>query len=124
MSINNQGHPRHRRGFLSAALASLAACVFAKESPAAATDDVVKTHMRKGDPPSQPLDTMLLFERGDENNDPARAMTHQVLSLIHEEKGKHSYPWTMYASLATLAARCESMPVFQETRLAFHPPGG
>jgi len=30
----------------------------------------------------------------------------------------------MYASLATLAARCESMPVFQETRLAFHPPGG
>lgn len=29
----------------------------------------------------------------------------------------------MYASLATLAARCESLPAFQETRLAFHPPG-
>lgn len=28
----------------------------------------------------------------------------------------------MYASLATLAARCESLPAFQETRLAFHPP--
>jgi glutathione S-transferase len=29
----------------------------------------------------------------------------------------------MYASLATLAARCESLPAFQETRLAFHAPG-
>jgi glutathione S-transferase len=28
----------------------------------------------------------------------------------------------MYASLATLAARCESLPAFQETRFAFHPP--
>jgi glutathione S-transferase len=28
----------------------------------------------------------------------------------------------MYASLATLASRCESLPAFQETRLAFHPP--
>jgi glutathione S-transferase len=30
----------------------------------------------------------------------------------------------MYASLATLAARCESLPAFQETRLPFHPPSG
>jgi glutathione S-transferase len=29
----------------------------------------------------------------------------------------------MYASLATLAARCESLPAFQETRLRFVPPG-
>jgi glutathione S-transferase len=28
----------------------------------------------------------------------------------------------MYASLATLAARCESLPAFQETRLAFRAP--
>jgi glutathione S-transferase len=28
----------------------------------------------------------------------------------------------MYQSLATLAARCESMPVFQETRVTFHAP--
>jgi glutathione S-transferase len=28
----------------------------------------------------------------------------------------------MYASLATLAARCESLPAFQETRAKFHPP--
>jgi glutathione S-transferase len=30
----------------------------------------------------------------------------------------------MCASLATLAARCESLPVFQETRLPFNPPNG
>lgn len=36
----------------------------------------------------------------DENNG-ERAITHEVLSLIHEEKGKRSYPWTLYASLAT-----------------------
>ena len=30
----------------------------------------------------------------------------------------------MYASLATLAARCESLPAFQETRLPFSPPKG
>lgn len=56
-------------------------------------------HMRQGNPPSQPLDTMVLFERGDNNN--GRAMTHEVLSLIHQEKGARSYPWTLYASLET-----------------------
>jgi glutathione S-transferase len=30
----------------------------------------------------------------------------------------------LYSSLATLAARCESLPAFQETRLAFAPPAG
>jgi len=30
----------------------------------------------------------------------------------------------MYASLATLAARCESLPAFQETRMRFLPPVG
>ncbi|MEA2707548.1 MAG: hypothetical protein QOF78_149 [Phycisphaerales bacterium] len=92
--------PQRRRNFLSAAFASLAACLFAKETSASPTDDnVVKRHMRRGDPPTQPLDTMLLFERGDDNND--RAMTHEVLSLIHQEKGKNSYPWTLYTSLET-----------------------
>ena len=28
----------------------------------------------------------------------------------------------MFHSLATLAARCEAMPAFLETRLPFHPP--
>jgi hypothetical protein len=59
----------------------------------------LRRRVRKGDPPTQPLDTMLLFERGDDNND--RATTHEVLSLIHEEKGRNSFPWTIYASLAT-----------------------
>jgi len=30
----------------------------------------------------------------------------------------------MFQSLALLAARCEAMPVFQETRVPFHAPGG
>lgn len=80
-------------------LASLVACVFAKESRAADGDDLVRKHMRKGNPPTQPLDTMLLFERGDDNN--GDAITHEVLSLIHEERGKNSYPWTLYTSLDT-----------------------
>jgi hypothetical protein len=58
------------------------------------------THLRKGNPPVQPLDTLVLFERGDENNG-ERMGTHEVLALIHEEKGKRSFPWTLYASLAT-----------------------
>ena len=48
----------------------------------------------------QPLDSMLLFERGDSST--GRPITHEVLSLIHEEKGLGSYPWTLYTSLATI----------------------
>lgn len=50
-------------------------------------------------PPIEPLDTMIRFQRSDDNND--RAMTHEILSLIHEEKGKNSYPWTIYSHLTT-----------------------
>jgi hypothetical protein len=87
-----------RRGFI-AALASAVACVFARKSSASTDETLVRTRMRRGNPPTQPLDTMLLFERGDDNN--GKAITHEVLSLIHEEKGKSSYPWTLYTSLAT-----------------------
>ena len=94
---------RGRRQFLLTGLISLIAGLFgarrATAASAKATGEPVTTHMRQGEPPVQPLDTMLLFERGDDNND--RAMTHEVLSLIHQEKGKHSYPWTVYASLET-----------------------
>jgi hypothetical protein len=96
-----ESHTR-RRNFLRTGLASLVACVFAKKSNAAPTledPNLIKRHMRQGNPPTQPLDTMLLFERGDDNN--GRAMTHEVLSLIHEEKGENSYPWTLYTSLDT-----------------------
>ena len=30
----------------------------------------------------------------------------------------------MFQSLSLLAARCEAMPVFQETRVPFHAPSG
>jgi len=83
-------------------MAGIVGLVVGKEPLRAETQesgDVVRTRMRKGKVGEQPLDTMVLFERGDENN--GRAMTHEVLSLVHEEKGKNSYPWTMYASLET-----------------------
>jgi hypothetical protein len=104
-----QGSPRPRRGFLAAALGGLAAAFLgarraeAQVQPQA--EGVVNngapltTHLRQGNPPGQPLDTMLLFERGDDSA--GRPMTHEVLSLIHEEKGLNSYPWTIYASLDT-----------------------
>ncbi len=56
--------------------------------------------MRQGNPPAQPLDTMILFERGSEAKDSSGG-TREVLSLIQEEKAQHVYPWTLYASLAT-----------------------
>jgi hypothetical protein len=99
-----------RRSFLSRILAAVSAVflgtrVSAQDDAPAAPEGwrfdglPLTTRVRKGEPPVQPLDTMLLFERGDDNND--RAMTHEVLSLIHEEKGLNSFPWTIYASLAT-----------------------
>ncbi len=67
--------------------------------PVQRTGAPVTTHMRQGEPQQQPLDSMMVFERGDNNN--GRAMTHEVLSLIHQETGKRSYPWTLYTSLET-----------------------
>jgi hypothetical protein len=91
---------RPRRNVLFGALAAVMGSVFGRAARGAGTSgEPVTTRMRQGNPPSQPLDTMLLFERGDENN--GRAMTHEVLSLIHQEKGKNSYPWTLYTSLET-----------------------
>ena len=92
-----------RRRFLLGGLASLVGGLFGFRAKAAATTTAggapVTTHMRQGDVPTQPLDTMLLFERGDEHN--GQAITHEVMSLIHVEKGKNSYPWTLYTSLET-----------------------
>ena len=81
--------------------------------------DVLHKHFRQGDPPVQPLDTMVLFERGDDNN--GRAMTHEVLSLIHQEKGKNSFPWTLYASLETHHENGDACVVC--SRLHKHGPG-
>ena len=110
-------HPPTRRRFLHAGILGALAGIFARKAAAgttsattavdspgnpggiAATGPPLHARMRAGDPPVQPLDSMVTFERGDDNN--GRAMTHEVLSLIHEEKGRNSYPWTLYASLDT-----------------------
>ena len=112
-----------RRRFVLAGLTSLAAGLFgrrtARAASAQATGNPVTTHLRQGNPPGQPLDTMLLFERGDDNH--GQAVTHEVLSLIHQEKGKHSYPWTMYASLETHHETGDACVVC--SRLHKHGPG-
>jgi len=116
-----------RRGFLARALGllgawSVGAKVLAQEAASGRWlfhGEPLTTHVRAGDPPVQPLDTMLLFERGDDNND--RAMTHEVLSLIHQEKGRNSYPWTMYASLETHHEVGDACVVC--SRLHKHGPG-
>jgi hypothetical protein len=123
MNIKDTPHPGGPRQFLLTGLISLVAGLFsgrrAAAAPARASGDPVTTRMRQGEPPGQPLDTMLLFERGDDNN--GRAITHEVLSLIHQEKGKHSYPWTMYASLETHHETGDACVVC--SRLHKHGPG-
>jgi hypothetical protein len=112
-----------RRRFILTGLLSLIAGLFgarrANAATTSATGEPVTTRMRRGEPPSQPLDTLLLFERGDDNN--GKAITHEVLSLIHQEKGKHSYPWTMYASLETHHETGDACVVC--SRLHKHGPG-
>jgi hypothetical protein len=114
---------RGRRRFLLAGLASLIGGVFGGRASAhaatKASGEPMTTHMRQGEPPGQPLDTMLLFERGDENN--GKAITHEVLSLVHQEKGKNSYPWTLYTSLETHHETGDACVVC--SRLHKHGPG-
>jgi hypothetical protein len=55
-------------------------------------------HMRKGNPQVVPLDTMILFERGDTTNTTG---TREVLSIIHEDNASQAFPWTIYAQLTT-----------------------
>lgn len=97
-----------RRWFLWTGLTAFISGILGRKAAAQATEpapnfqksgEPLTSHLRLGNPPAQPLDSMVLFERGDNHND--RATTHQVLSLIHQEKGKNSYPWTLYASLET-----------------------
>ncbi len=101
-----------RRGFIIAGLAALVGSLLGKKTAAAAEEakpepertmvakgETLTRHMMKGRPPVEPLDTMILWERSDNNTE--RAMTHEILSLIHEEKGNKSYPWTIYAHLTT-----------------------
>ena len=106
--------------FVSGLLGRKAAAQSAKPAPALQElGEPLTSHVRQGRPPPQPLDTMVLFERGDNNND--RATTHEVLSLVHQEKGKNSYPWTLYASLETAHETGDGCVVC--SRLHKHGPG-
>lgn len=112
--VRNDAIPPRRR-LLGNGLVAMTAAVLGKQAGIAAAQtpadtppgpgrlategEVLRTTVRQGRPPTEPLDTMIRFERSDENN--GRAMTHEVLSLMHEEKGKKSYPWTIYAHLVT-----------------------
>lgn len=97
-----------RRRFLIGGLAAFAGGIFGskagaqtkpEEGPLQTEGQVLRANVYKGRPPIEPLDTMIRFERSDDNN--GRAMTHEILSLMHEEKGNNSYPWTIYAHLTT-----------------------
>lgn len=99
----NESLPQRRR-LIRGALSALFIALFGNKTVSAQTDASgdgrpLTAHLRRGNLPSQPLDTMVLFERGDENN--KQTGTHEVLSLVHEERGKRSYPWTLYTSLDT-----------------------
>jgi len=101
---------RGRRSLILKGLFGLVAGLFAgsaraddktdEAGPLHTEGQTLKSSVYKGRPePMEPLDTMIRFERSDDNNE--RAMTHEVLSLMHEEKGKKSYPWTIYSHLTT-----------------------
>jgi hypothetical protein len=114
--------PLPRRRLLWSGLGAIAALVTGRRAGAQVRKQLgepLTTHMRQGEPPVQPLDTMLLYERGDDSN--GRAMTHEVLSLIHQEKGKRSFPWTLYASLETHHEEGDACVVC--SRLHKHGPG-
>ena len=121
--MNKTPSPAPRRRFLLAGLTSFIGGLFGLRAKAAGpttkAGEPVTTQMRQGEVPAQPLDTMLCFERGDDNN--GRAMTHEVLSLVHVEKGKNSYPWTLYSSLETHHETGDACVVC--SRLHKHGPG-
>lgn len=104
--MENTNSIKRRRNFILKGVFALLGGIVGRKAVAQNTQSVlvksgeyVTTRMQKGKPPVEPLDTMLLFERSDENT--GRAMTHEILSLIHEEKGPRSYPWTIYSHLTT-----------------------
>ena len=100
-----------RRNFLWGGLLAMLGGLRASKQAVAATADnprhpalitqgeTLKTVVTQGQVRGVPLDTMVLFERG--GNHHGRADTHEVLSLIQEEKGPNSYPYTLYAQLTT-----------------------
>src|SRR5690242_8609028 len=86
-------------GTVASAAASAKAAVDRRLPPWESTGETLKSRVAQGRPPVEPLDTMVHFQRAD--NSAGRPMTHEILSLTHEEKGANSYPWTVYSHLTT-----------------------
>lgn len=104
--MNDKEKSGSQRRILLKSLVAIATGLFSRKAIGQETTSklqtegtTLKTSVYKGRPPVEPLDTMIRFERSDDNN--GRPMTHEILSLIHEEKGARSYPWTIYAHLTT-----------------------
>ena len=98
--------PVNRRSFFRAALVpALAAAVaqmgLARKAEAQApapTPDALPKRFIVGQPEIPPLDSPIVFAREGTSN---KGGTVEVLSLIQEEKGDNSFPWTLYAQLRT-----------------------
>jgi len=106
--MNERKSKSGRRRFLLGGITAFLGSLFGSKSvanensepgPLVTEGQTLKSCVYKGRPPIEPLDTMIRFERSDDNN--GRAITHEILSLLHEEKGRNSYPWTIYAHLTT-----------------------
>ncbi len=93
-----------RRGFVRRALLPLFAALLGGalgEGKAQAQDqpsDALARRFVLRKPDIPPLDSPIVFGRQDESND---GKTHEVVSLIQQEDGENSFPWTLYAQLRT-----------------------
>ena len=102
--MDDTPHTLTRRGFLRHALlpvfAALGAGLSQTENAEAQepAGDMLPRRFVVGQPDIPPLDSPITFAREGTHDGP---QTHQVLSLIQEEKGPNSFPWTLYAQLRT-----------------------
>lgn len=92
-----------RRAFFRTALLPLFAgltsqALAAEGDPAPPPGEALGRRFVVGNPNIPPLDSPLVFAREGNNN---KGGTREVLSLIQEEKGDSSFPWTLYAQLRT-----------------------
>lgn len=96
-----------RRRFFGAALVPALAAAVAQigsrtqalaDDPAPPAGSLLPRRFLVGKPKIPPLDTPILFAREETHN---HGGTVEVLSLIQEEKGDNSFPWTVYAQLRT-----------------------
>lgn len=126
------GAPSNRRGFLGAAAALLTGFLVggrarAQSGAAPVAGDGIERRggllnrfMRQGTLKPLPLDTMVLLERGD-NHTTLPNGTHEVLSLVQEERGPLAFPWTLFASLVTHHEKGDA--VVLQSRLHKHGAG-